>query len=154
MALADGDAAEPGEVWLRVIKEPKWIKDDGSVPNNAFSGAKVFRSPPERPWSLELSGALLSLVADLEGYGRGKCGDNYAGHMYQVVDKLYCIEHAIDVTFTPHPKDVPPDLAHADAVSFRIVIEDKHLMRDWLQEVISTVRRNQFGPLEALRNAA
>ena len=60
----------------------------------------------------------------------------------------------MDVIFTPKPQDAPPDLAHADAVSFRIVIEDKHVMRDWLQEVISAVRRNQFGPLEALRKAA
>jgi hypothetical protein len=153
MPLAEGDAADPGEVWLRVVKEPKWIKEDGSVPNNAFTGA-AFRSLLESPWSIELSGALLSLVPDLEVYGKGKCGEGYAGHMYQVVEKLYCIEHAIDVIFTPKPNAEPPDLAHADAVSFRVVIEDKHLMRDWLQEVISTVRRNQFGPLEALRKAS
>lgn len=30
MPLADGDAAEPGEVWLRVIKDPKWIKEEQS----------------------------------------------------------------------------------------------------------------------------
>ena len=89
MPLADGDPAEAWDTWLRVITDEKYFKDDGTLSNKAFSGKKVIAPPAKpRPWSMELSGALLSMIADLRSYGHGFCGNKFAGYMFEKGEKF------------------------------------------------------------------
>lgn len=153
MPLADGDAAESWDAWLRVISNPKYLKNDGTLANNAFSGAVVFREPPVRAWSLELSGALLSLMPNLKAYGEAHCGEKFAGFMYQQIDKLYHPPHATDVIYTPtiEPKK---DDAHADLVSFMLTIKEKYVLRDWLQDTVICAKPDKLDEIDKLRKAA
>ena len=91
MVLADGDPAEPGDVWLRAITDEKYLKRDGTLHNSAFGGKRVLGPPstPERPWSMELSGWLLSFIDRLEAKCTDFCSERpFAGVMFQGVDKL------------------------------------------------------------------
>ncbi len=147
MPHADGDPAEAWDTWLRVITDKKYLKSDGTLSNNAFSGKRVIAPPAKpRPWSIELSGALLSMIDDLRAYGHGFCGDNFAGYMFQLVGKLRNTDLATDVVYTP-----TADTAHADLVSYRLGIESKYALRDWLQDSIRCVRSDYIGAIHALR---
>jgi hypothetical protein len=91
MALADGDPAEAGDVWLRAITDEKYLERDGTLHNSAFGGKRVLGPPstPERPWSMELSGWLLSFIDTLEAKCTDFCsGRLFAGVMLQSVERL------------------------------------------------------------------
>jgi hypothetical protein len=98
----DGDPAEAWDTWLRVITDEKYWKSDGTLSNNAFSGKRVI-SPPAlpRPWSMELSGDLLSMIADLRSHADEFCGNKFNGYMYQKVENLRVEENATDVALPP-----------------------------------------------------
>jgi hypothetical protein len=150
MALADGDPAEADDVWLRAITDERYLKPDGTLHNSAFSGRRVLGPPstPGRPWSLELSGWLLSLIEGLERKCTDFClGRRFAGVMFQSVEKLRSEASGFrtDVIFTPKPNDS----AHADFVGFGTA--DKFVIRDWLQDMLGAVRPDGLAAIDALR---
>lgn len=148
MPLADGDPGEAQDTWLRVISDEKYLKEDGTLSNNAFSGKKVISPPaPPRPWSLELSGALLSMIADLRCYADGFCGEKFAGYMFQKVENLRNEDNATDVIYTPRVGDN----AHADLVAYQLAAENKYVLRDWLQDSIQCVKPDKLEVIDALR---
>ena len=148
MPLADWDPAEAWDTWLRVVTDERYFKNDGTLANNAFSGKKVISPPdPPRPWSLELSGALLSMISDLRSYGDAFCGDKFAGYMFQKVENLRHEDNATDVIYTPRAGDN----AHADLVAYHLDAENKYVLRDWLQDSIQCVKPDKIGVLDALR---
>jgi hypothetical protein len=150
MQLADGDPAAAWDTWLRVITDERYFKGDGTLSNNAFSGRRVISPPdPPRPWSLELSGALLSMIPDLRHYAIAFCGDKFAGYMFQKVENLRNEDTATDVLYTPRAGQE----AHADLVAYRLDVERKYVLRDWLQDSIQCVRRGKIAAIEALRRA-
>jgi hypothetical protein len=150
MLLADGDPAETYDVWLRAITDEKYLKRDGTLHNSAFSGKRVLGPPStsHRLWSIELSGWLLSLIGELETKCTDFCGGRpFAGVMFQGVEKLRSEASGVrtDVIYTPKPGDD----AHADLVVFGAA--DKFVIRDWLQDILRTVRPDGLGTVEALR---
>lgn len=150
MPLADGGPAEAGDVWLRAITDDKYLKRDGALHNSAFSGKRVLGPPttPERPWSIELSGWLLSLIDELEAKCIDFCGGRpFAGVMFQGVEILRSQASGVrtDVIYTPKPDDG----AHADFVAFGAA--DKFVIRDWLQDMLRTVRPDGLAAIDALR---
>ena len=150
MVLADGDPAEAVDVWLRAITDEKYAKRDGTLHNSAFSGKRILGRPStaERPWSMELSGWLLSLIDDLETKCTVFCsGRPFAGVMFQGVEKLRSEASGVrtDVIYTPRPGDG----AHADFVAFGPA--DKFVIRDWLQDILRTVGPDGLGAIESLR---
>jgi hypothetical protein len=150
MALADGDAAEPGDVWLRAITDEKYLKADGTLHNSAFTGKRVLGPPstPGRSWSLELSGWLLSLIEGLERKCADFCGSRpFAGIMYRSVEQLRweATGFRTDVIYTPKLDD----RAHADFVAFGAA--DKFVIRDPLQDILQVVRPDELAAVEALR---
>jgi hypothetical protein len=150
MPLADGDPAKAWDTWLRVITDEKYLKTDGTLSNNAFSGKRVIAPPdPPRPWSLELSGALLSMIADLQSYADTFCGERFAGYMFQKVENLRSKDNATDVVYTPRAANS----AHADLVAYHLPLEDKYVLRDWLQDSIQCVRPDKLEAIDALRRA-
>jgi hypothetical protein len=153
MALADGDPAEDGDVWLRAITEEKYWKRDGTLHNSAFSGKRVLGPPsaPGRLWSLELSGWLLSLIAEIERKCTDFCGGRaFAGVMFQSVEKLRTEHNGFrtNVIYTPKADDE----AHADLVAFGPA--DKFVVRGWLQDILHSVRPDGLATVEALRRPA
>ena len=150
MPLADGDPAEPADTWLRVITNDDYIKKDGTLAKNAFGGKAIAPPDPPRPWSLALSGGLLSLIADLQKYGTDFCGDAFVGYMFHKVEDLRNADHATDVIFTPI---IPRDPAHADHVAYHLTVESKYLLQEWLQNIMLYVRQDRLDALEALRQA-
>src|SRR5215471_10329565 len=93
MPLTDGDSAPAWDVWTRVITDKNYWKSDGTLHNKAFSRG-AFRKPDparNRPWSRELSGRLLSLIADLNHESTQFCalhGREFAGVMFQKAENL------------------------------------------------------------------
>jgi hypothetical protein len=151
MPLVDGDPAEAEDTWLRVITNEKYIKSDGTLANNAFTGKAIAPPAAPRPWSIELSGALLSKIADLRTYGGAFPYGQFVGYMFQEVRILRNEELETDVVYTPK-KDTPhPDTAHADLVSYRLALQEKYALRDWLQETVRCVRPDGLDVMEALR---
>jgi hypothetical protein len=150
MPLADGDHAEAWDTWLRVVTDERYFKSDGTLANNAFSGGRVISPPdPLRPWSLEISGALLSMIPDLRAYADAFCGDKFAGYMFQKVENLRDDTNATDVIYTPRVGDS----AHADLVAYHLEVENKYVLRDWLQDSIQCVRPDQIDVIYVLRQA-
>jgi hypothetical protein len=148
MPLADGDPAEAWDTWLRVITDERYFKSDGTLANDAFTGKTVISPPdPPRPWSLELSGALLSMIFDIRLYADAFCGDKFAGYMFQKVESLRSEDNATDVIYTPRARDN----AHADLVAYHLDAEYKYVLRDWLQDSIQCVRRDKIEAIDALR---
>jgi hypothetical protein len=127
MPLADGDPADADDVWLLAVTDERYLKPDGTLHNSAFSGRRVLGPFTHgRPWSLELSGWLLSFIEELER----KCTDfcvrrRFAGVMFQSVEKLRSEASGFrtDVVYTPRPDDS----AHADFAAFGAA--DKFVIR-------------------------
>jgi hypothetical protein len=150
MTLADGDPAEAWDTWLRVIADERYFKNDGTLANNAFSGRRVISPPdPPRSWSLEISGALLSMIPDLRVYADAFCRDKFAGYMFQKVENLRNEDNATDVIYTPRLGDS----AHADLVADHLEVQNKYVLRDWLQDSIQCVRPDQIDAIDVLRQA-
>jgi hypothetical protein len=154
MTLADGNPAETWDTWTRVITSEAYWKKDGTLHNKAFSG-KAFAVPEaNRPWSHELSGRLLSLIANLpqeSGEFCARISKQFSGIMFQKVEKLRSIGSGFqtDVVYTPYLEDT----AHGDFASFGTKDEDLPELRDWLQDVIQCVRPDLISAIEALRQS-
>jgi hypothetical protein len=153
MPLTAGEPAEPWDTWLRVITNEKYIKSDGTLHNSAFTGKAISPPDPAKPWALELSGALLSLIGDLRTYGQEFCGDKFAGFMFQKVENLRNEDRDTDVIFTPRT-EAPADPAHSDLVAYRLEFENKAALKDWLQDFIQVARLDKLDGIDALRQAA
>ena len=160
MAVLPGESAEDADVWMRVLTNSDYIKSDGTVHNSAFSGKRAIAPPADQhPWSLEISGRLLSLVASVESESRAFCSSPmvFAGLIYQTVENLRSNANGspkslgcvTDVFYTPKNGDA----AHADLVSYGPDVDHKHLLRDWLQDFIQCVPSSRCGVIEALRHA-
>ena len=149
MPLNPGDCAEPQNTWLRMITNPNYLKNDGTIHHSAFRGKAI--SPPDanKAWALELSGALLSLVPDLLTYGQMQCGDRFLGFMFQGVENLRNQELATDVVFTP-----TSDEAHADLVAYHLQEANKRKMEDWLQDFVQLASLNNLQIIDARRFSA
>ena len=75
MPIADGEPADDGDIWFRVLTEDSYIKK-GKIYPNAFKGRKTIAAPDpakQRQWSHELSGALHSLVSDVVAAANAYC---------------------------------------------------------------------------------
>jgi hypothetical protein len=147
MSLANGDSAASWDTWIRIVTNKKYLKADGTVTSNAFGGNAIARPREPRPWSIEFSGGLLSMVADLHAYG-GRFGpEKFVGYLFQEVPTLRNEDRRTDVVYTPND-----DTAHADVVSFRpFSPEERFALRDWLQDCIQCVRADNLEALQALR---
>jgi len=154
MALKPCDPAEAGDVWLRVITNKKYWRDDGTIHNGAFAGKGGFAHVDDHPWTHDLSGRLLSLVKDLGKDCINFCGERYAGVMFQNVETLRSENSGwpTDVIYTPLERDP----AHADFVAFNVGNDlDYFQVRDWLQDIIQYVKPEKVEAVEvALRAAA
>ena len=86
------------------------------------------------------------MIDDLQSYGHCFCGDRFAGYMFQLAGRLRNPDLVTDVVYTP-----TADRSHADLVSYRLNIESKYALRDWLQESIRCARSDDLGAIDALR---
>jgi hypothetical protein len=157
MGIAAGEPADIGDVWLRVITLQKYWKADGTLHNSAFGGRAIAPPDPARPWGLELSGRLLSLIKNIKAESKALCEAprEFAGIMYQTIENLRSEGDAYhrptgcrtDVFYTPKEDDK----AHADLAIYGSTVENKFAIRDWLQESIQCVRPDKCEVIEALR---
>ena len=146
---------------MRVLTSNDYWKRDGSLHNSAFSGSAIAPPTVNKPWTLEMSGRLLSLVVNVEQASRDFCVPprEFAGLIYQTVDNLRSAGNSFhvntgcptDVIYTPINEPGHQDVAHADLVAYGPDRANRFLIRDWLQEFIQYVRPNQCTVIEQLR---
>lgn len=155
MPLRPGQQADAADVWMRVLTNPRHVTKSGKVHNKAFSGKAIAPPTKSKPWSLELSGRLLSFTKDVERESAAFCATpprQYSGVMYQQVGPIRSDGSSgdpscrIDVIFTPNE-----DEAHADVVAYDLPETDKYVLRDWLQELVSYAAPGECDDIEALR---
>lgn len=158
--------AEDWDVWLRALTDKRQCYErveDGKrkvfLHNRALKGKVI--SPPleERPWLIEISGKLLSLVGDPVDEGErfiarikpNKADAVFHGYAYAGVKTIREVERIpapcapVEVMATPKSDDV----THADTVLMldagevpaeAVDVETaKQMLRDWLQEVLEVV---------------
>jgi hypothetical protein len=152
MPLQPGSPAEDADIWMRILTHPEYLKKDGTVHNSAFSGRRAIAPPAsDAPWSLEMSGRLLSLIQDIQGESEAFCVAPmmFVGLIYQSVENLRSNGSGCttDVVYTPKPTDN----AHADLVAYADNIDNRNALRDWLQDFIQCVPVTKCAMLEALR---
>src|SRR4051794_14475061 len=125
MPIADGDPADVGDIWFRVLTDERYIRK-GTVHPHAFKGKGVIGRPdPEkkRPWDHELSGRLRSLSATPAAEAEDYCAEmtklhkqtkTFAGIMFCRLPDLRPLPNQINtgVHFTP----LPNVKSHADFV--------------------------------------
>jgi hypothetical protein len=157
MALKPGQPAHQADVWMRVVTNAQHVTRAGKVHNKAFSGKAIAPPTEQKPYSLQFSGRLLSLTKDVERESTAFCTPprQYIGVMYSYVEKIRndgtsghppC---AFDVIYTPND-----DTAHADVVAYGPTVDNKYVLRDWLQEFILYVRAGRCDVIEKLRSPA
>jgi len=139
-SLTDGDVAEENDTWLRVITSEHYWKKDGTLHNSAFSGGAIACSSEARPWNMELSGRLLSMVQDIDTESKEFCQKldrPFVGLMFQTVENLskgFIVRTG--VYYTPNE-----DYAHSDFAVFAHMNRSMmHQLRDWLQDFIQCVK--------------
>lgn len=157
MAVKPGEPAEASDVWMRVLTDKSSWEKSGSVHNKAFTGKAVAPPMEPREWTLEFSGRLLSLVADVEKESAAFCRApmTFSGVIFQTVENLRSDGNSFhkstgcrtDVIYTPKNDDK----AHADLVAFGPSIEHRYLMREWLQDFIQYAAPGNCAIIEAMR---
>ena len=153
--MNEGDPADLSDVWLRILTSRKYVTKGVQVHNRAFGGKAIAPPAESKPYSLEISGRLLSFVKDVEKESREFCKPNqeYSGVIYQVVKEIRNDGASAnpgfrtDVFFTPKPHDC----AHADVAAFGPTIEECYLLRDWLQDIIRYAPPGNCHEVEKLR---
>src|SRR6266404_9998248 len=65
MSLSDGDPAQDGDIWFRIVTQEKHIAR-GRVHHSALGGNAIARPKKSRPWDRELSGRLRTFAGTLE----------------------------------------------------------------------------------------
>jgi hypothetical protein len=156
MPLKPGQPAKAADVWMRVLTNLQHVKKDGKIHNKAFGGKAIAPPTEQKPWSLELSGRLLSLTEDVEKESAAFCVPplRYAGVMYQYVRTIRndgTSENPpflVDVIYTPQSGDQ----AHADVVTYGPTVEDRYVLRDWLQELVLYAAPGKCDVIEQLRS--
>jgi hypothetical protein len=165
MLIADGDPADDGDIWFRVLTDDdnKYIKK-GKIHPNAFKGKNAIIAPDpqkNRPWDHELSGRLRSLTNDVVAEANAYCEEmtTRTGQTKKFGGVMFCgipqarqvFENVIEtrVHYTP----LPTDRAHADltfngSVSATEEVFDK--LRLWLCDVVTGLYPAQ---IELLRHA-
>ena len=146
---------------MRVLTSKDYWRRDGSLHNSAFSGAAIAPPSGDKPWTLEMSGRLLSLVANIAQESRDFCPPprEFARLIYQTVENLRSTGNSFhantgcptDVIYTPIDEPGHQDVAHADLVAYGADQANRFLIRDWLQEFIQYVRPDQCAVVEQLR---
>ena len=136
MALSDGDPADGGDVWFRVVTNERQIAR-GRVHHAAFGGNAISKPAPnkKRSWTHEMSGRLRSIVGtiasvqrDAENYceqetKRGGAVKIFSGVIYGRVSQLRVqFENSIqmDVHFTPLDRDNAHAQFWANAMGVRL----------------------------------
>jgi hypothetical protein len=124
MPIADGEPADDGDIWFRVLTEESYIRK-GKIHPQAFKGSKTIAAPDpakQRQWSHELSGRLRSLVSDVVDEANAYCEEitrttkqtkTFNGVMYcSIPEATKEFEKTIttQVCYTPRQRDK----AHAD----------------------------------------
>jgi hypothetical protein len=156
MTLKPGQPANPADVWMRVLTNPQHVTRDGKVHNKAFTGKAIAPPTEQKPYSLEFSGRLLSLITDVEKESAAFCTPprQYSGVMYQYVEKIRndgTSGHPpcpFNVIYTPNN-----DAAHADVVAYGPTVESKYVLRDWLQEHVLYAAPGKCDVIDNLRSA-
>ncbi|SRR6266536_2559463 len=149
--FSDGDAAENGDVWFRVLTQKDHIKR-GRIHHSAFTGNAISSPDPNknRPWSRELSGRLRSkagTIKNIEDFAVAFCDKltkagggtkTFCGVMYAkvcAIRKPYRDILTLGVFFTP----LKADPAHAD-VTFSNCIGETREAREalmlWLTDQV------------------
>ena len=125
MSIADGDPADDGDVWFRVLTDEKYIKK-GKINPHAFKGKSIVTPSPEkgRPWDHELSGNLRSLARDVIAEAKRYCVEMtertgqtkvFSGVMFcGVPEARQTFENAIHTSI--HYTPLPSNNSHADLV--------------------------------------
>jgi len=175
MGEGEWKPADDCDVWLRALTDRKHVyekTEDGrstlSLHNRALKGKAIGPPTEKRPWSIEVSGKLLSLIANVVSEGESfieqikatKPDAVFQGYAYSTVGKIREVRlnfphPSVDVMATPKANNP----THADAVmnldseaSGDDLEKAKSMLRDWLQEVLEVVRPNEACErLEALR---
>lgn len=126
MPIADGDPADDGDIWFRVLTEDdnKYIRK-GKIHPNAFKGKNAIATPDQhknRPWDHELSGRLRSLTNDVIAEANAYCEEmtsrtgqtkKFGGVMFcSVPEARQTFENTI--TTRVHYTPLSTDRAHAD----------------------------------------
>jgi hypothetical protein len=124
MPIADGEPADGGDIWSRVLTDENYIRK-GKLHPHAFKGRAAIAPPgsvKKRSWSHELSGRLRSLTTDVSAEAHAFCeeaakatGQNktFSGVMYCCIpDAHQTFETTIftQVHYTPQLANK----AHAD----------------------------------------
>jgi hypothetical protein len=153
MPIADGDPADDGDIWFRVLTEDdnKYIRK-GKIHPNAFKGKNAIVAPDpqkNRPWDHELSGRLRSLTNDVVAEANAYCEEmtkrtgqtkKFGGVMFCSVQQARQVFEGVIATrvyYTPLPTT---DRAHADltfngSVNAAEQVFDK--LRLWLCNVVT-----------------
>ena len=150
MPIGDGEQADNGDIWFRVLTDDdnKYIKK-GKIHPNAFKGKNVVAEPKQqRPWDHELSGRLRSLAGNVTKEANDYCDEmtkktgqkkTFGGVMFcRVAEARQTFEQTIntDACYTP----LSTDRAHADMVFFgskNLSEETFDKLRLWLCELVT-----------------
>ena len=154
MPLSDGDPADDGDVWFRIVTQEAHLVR-GRVHHSAFGGSAI--APPDeiknRAWDREMSGRLRSLAGsrdDIKTHAehycealtaRGGGTKKFSGLMYVRVGdakKNYADVSRTGVHFTP----LSNDDAHADLTFYGWIgsaREDRERFYLWLTDILQAL---------------
>jgi hypothetical protein len=158
MSLSDGDPADSGDTWYRVLTDDRYLYADGTIHNRAFKGKNTIAPPPagkNRKWSHEISGRLLSLVANIAKDAAAFCDEmnaqsggrmKFAGVVYSPVPPIRTkLQHVeTDARYTPLDRDH----AHSDVVFFNSSDADKDMLIDWLQSTLKPLKPGEVATIK------
>jgi hypothetical protein len=135
MMLSDGDPAEDGDIWFRILTSDKHITK-GRVQHAAFKGAiKPPRPEKNRSWSSEMSGRLRSIagtITEVQQHAIQYCdrkNQTFAGVAFSSSSRLRISFQDDPITsavyYTPIDKPPDTDSAHADLVFIGPAVQPK-----------------------------
>jgi hypothetical protein len=149
MSLSDGDFADDGDIWFRLVTQQNYLVR-GRVHHSAFGGNAIAPPKKTRPWDRELSGRLRTFAGTLEqitthadGYckalsDKGQGTKTFSGVMYvRVREAKKKYEDILTTAVHYTPSD--DDRAHGD-LTFKGWIgnasEDRERFNLWLTEIL------------------
>jgi hypothetical protein len=156
MPIADGEPADDGDVWFRVLTEDGYIRK-GKLHPHAFKGRAI--APPDntkkRLWSHELSGQLRSLTTDVNAEAQAYCDQisritkqqkTFSGVMYCSIPDARQTFHSkvsTQVYYTPQPaKKAHADFTFTESADADEAFLDK--LRLWLCEILTGLHTAQI----------
>lgn len=167
MSLSDGDTAEDGDIWFRIVTDKNHIKR-GRVHHSAFGVNAIAKPNPDndRPWDREVSGRLRSLSGSVDNiveFARAYCEEltkggggtkTFSGLIFIKVSNAnsnFEDQMTTGVYYTPIPEG---DIAHADFTFTGWCIEsreDKQRFNMWITELFQAIHHP--GQLQLLPEA-